>query len=354
MLAPRTMANEIPPYRQESLLIDARPEMSGKQILCTSPGLGQFAEAAAQSLPHASVTLTYFDQYRANLAREHWHSGPANLQIECAADLIGDNADVVALPLSSSGEAELTRELIQTSHERLKLGASLFVSTDNPADIWLGEQMQRVFRRVERRVADSGTLYKATKTEPLKRVRDFSCEFAFRDRGRLIRAFSRPGVFSHRHIDPGARRLIDAMEIAPESHVLDIGCGAGVVSLAAAFRAAGVQVHAVDSHTRAVECTRRGAALNDLQNLTAELNAAGDFVGTGSYDLALANPPYYAGFRIAEHFLTVGHEALRPRGQIIVVTKHADWYQENFAAWFEEASIEEQKGYFVVRGTKAT
>ena len=48
-----------------------------------------------------------------------------------------------------------------------------------------------------------GAVYVATKTEPLKKIKNFECEFAFRDRGRLIRAVSRPGVFSHRSIDAG-------------------------------------------------------------------------------------------------------------------------------------------------------
>ena len=59
----------IRPYAQESLLIDAVPEMSGKRLLCTSLGLAQFANSAAEALPNATVSCTYFDQYRENLAR---------------------------------------------------------------------------------------------------------------------------------------------------------------------------------------------------------------------------------------------------------------------------------------------
>ena len=87
-------------------------------------------------------------------------------------------------------------------------------------------------------------LYIGTKTKHLKKVKDFSCEFAFRDAGRLIRAYSRPGVFSHRRVDVGARHLMNEMQIEPGARVLDIGCGSGTVALAAAFRADGVQVHA--------------------------------------------------------------------------------------------------------------
>ena len=63
----------------------------------------------------------------------------------------------------------------------------------------------------------------------------------------LIHLRTRPGVISHRKVDPGARRLMAAMEIGPGDRVLDIGCGSGVVALAAAVRAEGASVLAIDS-----------------------------------------------------------------------------------------------------------
>src|SRR5262249_18892760 len=159
---------------------------------------------------------------------------------------VGGEADVVALPFSASGEAELTRELIQTGHELLRLGGRMFASTDNTMDSWLGAQLRKVFRELNRQTTADGVFYVAMKTEPMKKLKNYGCEFAFRGRGRLIHARSRPGIFSHRSIDPGARRLIDAMEIEPGARVLDIGCGSGTVALAAACRSEGVRVHAVD------------------------------------------------------------------------------------------------------------
>lgn len=340
----------IAPYPQESLLLDVVAEAAGDRILCTSPGLAQFAGAAASAHPHANVSCTYLDLYRAELALAHWHQRPANLHVECAADLPAGEADVVALPFSVSGEAELVWDLLQSGHERLRIGGQLFASTDNPHDTWLALQLQKIFRTVERRARDGGVLYVATKTEALRKLKDYSCEFAFRDRGRLVRAVSRPGVFSHRHIDPGARHLIDAMEIQPGMRVLDIGCGAGTVALAASCRADGVAVHAIDSNARAVECTARGAVLNGFANVTVELNADGNIRDTGAFDLALANPPYYAGFRIAEHFLNVAHSALAPGGSVLVVTKHPAWYAEHMPRWFAEVTAVERKGYVVFGG----
>lgn len=347
---------EIAPYPQEQLLIEAVSEMGGRRVVCSSPGLGQLAAAVARAWPAASVVAWYLDLYRTELARRYWNAvmgkRPENLAIECEADLPAGDADVVALPLSSRGEAELVWDLVQSGHERLVVGGRLFASTDNAEDCWLGEQLAKVFRKVERREFEAGVVYVAVKTEPLKKRKDYSCEFVFRDRGRLIKAVSRPGVFSHRHIDPGARRLIDAMEVADGMRVLDIGCGAGTVALAAACRGEGVRVHAVDSNARAVECALRGAELNGLANVTAELNAGGGYAGAGEYDLVLANPPYYSGFRIAEHFLTAGREALRAGGRIIVVTKHPAWYEENMPAWLDEVAMVECKGYCVFHGAR--
>ena len=347
-----SLETSIRPYPQEALLIDAIPEMSGDRVLCTSPGVAQFAGMAARAWPHAVVSCVYLDLYRANLALDHWRDLPRNLQINCAADFPDDEVDVVALPFSASGEAELTRELIQAGHQRLRPAGRMYVATDNREDTWLRDQLAKVFSKVERRPSTAGVLYVGTKTELLKRNRNFGCEFAFRDGGRLIRAFSRPGVFSHRSVDAGARQLLNEMEIDAGAHVLDIGCGAGVVALAAACRADGVSVRAVDSNCRAVQCTQRGAELNGFATLTTELNANGGFVGAGSFDLALANPPYYSSFRIARHFLIAGREALRTGGKILIVTKRPDWYQENMPDWYDDVAVSERKSYFLVRGVR--
>jgi 16S rRNA (guanine1207-N2)-methyltransferase len=347
----------------EQLLIEEIPSISETRILCTSLGRGQFAQVASSYSPGARVTCHFFDRFPAQQAAEHCHAAgtfcgsfadtatPAgNLQIVCSADFPAGPFGLVAIPVDPRGEAELTRDLLQAGHDRLTIGGRLLAATSSEDDQWLHGEMRKLFEKVTRRPHDRGVLYLATKTAPLKKHRNFDCEFAFRDRDRLIRAFSRPGVFSHRSLDAGARALINTMTIREGDRVLDIGCGSGAVALAAAFRATSVAVVAVDSHTRAVECTARGASLNGLTNVTAILNHEGRTPEPGSYDLVLANPPYYSDYQIAEIFLQAARRALKPGGKVLLVAKSYAWYETRMPALFDDVQPHPHKQYTVIAG----
>ena len=194
-------------------------------------------------------------------------------------------------------------------------------------------------------------IYIARKDRQLKKFKNFDCEFVFRDRERLIRACSRPGVLPTA-ASTRARQLLEHLNVSCGERVLDIGCGSGTLSLAAAGRADNVQVHAVDSNARAVQCTARGAELNGLANISTELNATGDYEQAGAYSLVLANPPYYANFQIARRFLLAGRAALAPGGRILLVTKLADWYAEHMPDWFADVEIQPAKSYYLIAGRK--
>ena len=176
--------------------------------------------------------------------------------------------------------------------------------------------------------------------------------FAFRDRERLLKAISRPGVFAHRRIDPGARHLLNAVDLAAGTRVVDIGCGSGCVAMGLASRDPSVHVHAFDAAARAVACTRRGAELNRLGNLTVALECEGDVPEPGSYDLAMANPPYYADFRIAERFVEAARRALAPGGTLLIVTKQPAWYLENLPRSWQDVARETVKNYHLIEAVR--
>lgn len=340
------------PRRAEQLLIDTIGELAGPRVLCTSLGRAQFAVEFARANPDATVSCNFLDLHLRDRARLSHFPLPSNVQLECLADFPSEyETDLVVLPFTRSGDAELARDLLQSGFLTLRNGGRMVVACDNADDTWFHERMHDLFAKVTRRVERKhGVVYLATKTAPLKKVKSFECEFAFRDGEQLIQVVSRPAVFSHRRVDQGARALMAAMKVEANEKVLDIGCGSGVVSLAAAFRAPGVTVHAVDSNPRAVECTRKGAALNGLSSVTVTLDAGSAQEEPGTFDLALANPPYYSSYQISEVFLQRALSALKPDGRVLVVARQIDWYTERMPQLFEEFSVEEIKTYFVATG----
>jgi 16S rRNA (guanine1207-N2)-methyltransferase len=357
----------LPVRPHEQLLIDALPNLTDKResaepsapparnVICTTGGRAQFGETYARQYPDATVTCCFMDLFQKNQSEfQVFDHGPLdNLRLICESDLPDTQADLVAFVFRKGGDAELTRDLMQQGHQRLIEGGRMLASTDNDEDQWLHEQLQELFPKVTRRpFRKQGTLYMATKAGPLKKAKNFDCEFAFRDRGRLIRVQSRPGVFSHRRIDLGARNLINTMQIKPGMKVLDMGCGVGTVSLAAAFAAENVQVMSLDSNPRAIQCTQMSATLNDVANITAILDCEGKSASTGDFDLVLANPPYFSNYAIAELFLDTAYRALKTNGKVHVVTKTANWFLERMPLWFVNIEEAEVGDYRVLTGKK--
>lgn len=339
----------------ERLAVNACAEVTGQRVLCRTVGRAQCAAFLAQTLPQAEVVCHFLDLYPADDARDLTQS-LSNLSIICTPDFPDRELDLCVLPFTKGGEAELSRDWMQQGFDRLVVGGQLIVTTDNPKDVWLHHELEKLGRNLDRTPKRHGVVYRLKKLKPLKRMRDFSCQYAFRDGENLIQVFTRPGVFSHRRLDVGARALLEGMTVEPGNAVLDIGCGCGAVGLAAARRASGVRVHALDSNARAVECTLTGAGLNGITDLTAALTATGDLTcdgqdRTGTFDVAVGNPPYFSHFQIAEIFLQTALRGLRSGGKISMVTKHQEWLIARMQQLFDDVTAQEIRGYAVVRGT---
>lgn len=353
-MEPSTAARTPPPRPAEAHALAVARGLAGERIVCTTLGRAQAARALAAERPDASVTAWFLDLFQHDLAHDAIaeERGTGTVRLVCAPDMPDDPLDLVVLPMASGGEAELSREILQQALVRLRPGGRLVAATDNPRDRWLHEQLAATGERVRVRPGEDAIAYVVEKTHEPAKVRDFSAEVVFRDRGRLLTAFTRPGVFAHRKIDPGARRLLDAVDVAPDTRVLDIGCGSGCVALGMAARDPTVVVHAFDSAARAVECVRRGAAVNGLPNLTVALEARGRAPDPGTWDLALANPPYYADFRIAALFVEAARGALAPGGTLLVVTKQPTWYLEHLPGQWDAVAREEVKHYHVIEAVR--
>ena len=339
----------------ESRLHEVASSLPGKTIVVVSSGRAQSASLLADERNSAAVTAWFLDSYRCQLAKDESQSTAEGLQFLCHADWPLDtenqNADLVCLDILKGGEAELSRELLQTGYYHLVEGGALVAATDNPKDKWLLEQMRSFDKSVKVRKFKDAVVYYVIKKKPLKKLKDYSCQLAFRDEGNLIQLVTRPGVFAHRQFDSGARQILDVVEVFPECNIIDIGCGSGSMTLALAKRDPTVNLFAIDSYSRAIDCLDRSVQLNELSNVETELNHDGELgKRAGQFDMAVANPPYYAEYRIAQHFIETGVKALRIGGRLVLVTRMPQWYRDNLGQWLDEVEVFESRRYHVATG----
>ena len=157
---------------------------------------------------------------------------------------------------------------------------------------------------------------------------------------------SKPGVFAWDRLDAGAAALAGAMEVAVGDRVLDLGCGTGLVGLAAARRAVEGCVVLVDADVRAAESARRTLAANGVANaevLPSDCASAVPSAGSGQgfgrqFDVIITNPPFHQGvgvdYEVAHQFVRDAARVLRHGGRLFLVAnrflRYADLVRETF------------------------
>ncbi|MCP4908699.1 MAG: class I SAM-dependent methyltransferase [bacterium] len=109
---------------------------------------------------------------------------------------------------------------------------------------------------------------------------------------------TRPGVFSAKKLDAGSEMLLDALArfvgYKPPKRVLDLGCGTGVLGLAAAMLYPDAEFLLADADARAVECARANIErLGFVDRMRAQWWDAREKPLDTRFDLALVNPPFH-------------------------------------------------------------
>ena len=105
-----------------------------------------------------------------------------------------------------------------------------------------------------------------------------------------------PGVFSGDGLDGGTALLLHVLaEEPPTATVVDVGCGAGHLGLAAARQFPESQVWLLDADHRAVECATRNASALAPGRVQTRWWDDHDAWPVPQADLALVNPPCHAG-----------------------------------------------------------
>jgi 16S rRNA (guanine1207-N2)-methyltransferase len=152
--------------------------------------------------------------------------------------------------------------------------------------------------------------------------------------------FSRPGVFSWEHLDEATQILADVMDIRAGESVLDLGCGAGALGIAAAARSATGRVLMLDADAEAVRCAARGIAAAGLGNAEVRASDVGAAAGDERFDVVVSNPPFHQGkatdLMVPQQFIADAYTHLLPGGRLYLVANRTLPYERVIAEQFGE------------------
>lgn len=170
-----------------------------------------------------------------------------------------------------------------------------------------------------------------------------------------LKLVNHASVFSREDLDEGTRLLLHHFpKIGPgEKTIIDLGCGNGVLGLAAARKAPEAQVYCVDESFMAVWSAREGFRANELGGRGFFLAGDGleDFE-KASADLILCNPPFhYQNAQTLEIALSMFDQArrvLRPEGELWVVANRHLGHHKSLAQRFSSVRTAALTDKFVV------
>ena len=141
-------------------------------------------------------------------------------------------------------------------------------------------------------------------------------------RGRRFEVAAQPGLFSWDRIDDASALMLEECSPRDGNRLLDLGCGAGVVSAALGGEGKLASMTLSDSDALALETAAETLRRNGL---TGECVAsdAGDTLPDRSFDLILCNPPLHQGFGSDRdtplRMVTEAYRLLAAKGRLYLV-----------------------------------
>jgi 16S rRNA G1207 methylase RsmC len=319
--------------------------------------LGSPAEAAhcLNALAGLEITCYQMDLHQAERLREELAGQQTTATVVTAADLWDLPADfqtVLYLP-PHGGERELKIDTVEQAFHILRPHGTLLVWSPYKTDPFFPTLLKKIFGRVHAPHFDGETVLWCQREGDRPRRRH---EVTFQARiggGPSCRFVSRPGVFSYGRFDNGARALAETMTAQVGDRVLDLGCGCGTNGVFAAQQAGtGGHITFVDSNVRAVALADLNARGNGLAAFQTVASSKIEGLPESSFDVVLANPPYYANSAIARLFVERGRDLLKTEGRFYLVTKQVEEIADLMMETFEHVEARMHRGYTILSNTE--
>lgn len=159
-------------------------------------------------------------------------------------------------------------------------------------------------------------------------------------------------LFSPRQPDRGTLAMLQQIELKSDDRLLDLGCGYGLVGLAAAKVLTPGQVCLVDVDPLAVAAAAKNAVANGLGSVRIVIGDGPDAAAPDLFTLILCNPPYHTDFAVAKRLIERSVNRLVPGGRLVLVVKRVDWYRNKMTHVFGGVQVADVDGYSVLVSEK--
>ncbi|QBF25173.1 class I SAM-dependent methyltransferase [Pseudomonas tructae] len=170
-----------------------------------------------------------------------------------------------------------------------------------------------------------------------------------------LQIVSLPGVFSHGRLDRGSALLLENLDQLPVGHVLDFGCGAGVLGAAIKRRYPQNRITLLDVDAFAVASSRLTLAANGLEGEV--ISGDGIDAAPRELDVILSNPPFHTGvhtnYQASENLLRKSANHLKKGGEIRLVANSFLRYQPLIEEALGNCRIrDEGQGFRIYQATR--
>lgn len=308
-----------------------------------------------ETVPSQEVTCFQFDLHQADKLRQQLAEANLTAQVVVGADLwdlAAEYQSALFLP-ARGGERELKIDMIEQSFHVLRDHGTMIVWSPYERDPFFPVQLKKVFGKVHTPPHKPGTdvssvLWCIRDKQRPRRRHEITFQVKIGE-GASCRFLSRPGTFSYGRFDDGARALCEVMEIEPGDRVLDLGCGVGTNGVFAWQRTGEHGYIAfVDSNARACALAEVNARNNGVTRFDVFATSKVEGPPRDSFDVVIANPPYFANSSIAQMFIRRAKELLTPQGRFFLVTKQPEQLGEVLLETFGQAEMVENRGYSIL------